>query len=99
MVLIKRKSIVMARVLIVFFNDNISNYDACIDGRYVRDRRATYMQSLSILEHAKQYKPLLMTKTSIMLGHGETDDQVMKTLQGCITSYWLLAVSLPSLVG
>jgi len=23
-----------------------------------------------------------MTKTSIMLGHGETDDQVMKTMQG-----------------
>lgn len=49
--------------------------------RYVRDRRATYKQSLSVLEHAKQYKPSLMTKTSIMLGHGETDDQVMKTLQ------------------
>jgi len=53
-----------------------------VDVRFVRDRRANYQQSLSVLEHAKQYKPALMTKTSIMLGHGETDDQVMKTLQG-----------------
>jgi len=50
--------------------------------RFVRDRRASYRQSLSVLEHAKQYKPTLMTKTSIMLGHGETDDQVMRTMHG-----------------
>jgi len=48
--------------------------------RFVRDRRANYNQSLSVLRHAKQYKPLLMTKTSIQLGHGETDDEVLKTM-------------------
>jgi len=53
-----------------------------VANRFVRDRRASYEQSMSVLQHAKQYKPTLMTKTSIMLGHGETDDQVMKTMQG-----------------
>lgn len=47
---------------------------------HVRDRRATYRQSLSILEKAKQSKPSLVTKTSLMLGFGETDEQVLLTL-------------------
>ncbi|KAJ1983210.1 hypothetical protein H4R34_001410 [Dimargaris verticillata] len=48
---------------------------------YVRDRRAKYRQSLRVLEHAKATKPSLITKTSIMLGCGETDDEVMQTLK------------------
>ncbi|KAF5209280.1 lipoyl synthase [Clavispora lusitaniae] len=48
---------------------------------HVRDRRATYRQSLSILERAKQAKPSLITKTSLMLGFGETDEQIMQTLR------------------
>lgn len=48
---------------------------------HVRDRRATYRQSLSILEKAKQTRPSLVTKTSLMLGFGETDEQVLKTLK------------------
>ena len=68
--------------------------------RFVRDRRASYQQSMSVLEHAKQYKPGLMTKTSLMLGHGETDEQVMKTMQGCVISCGYLAlVSFQSVVG
>lgn len=47
---------------------------------HVRDRRATYRQSLSILERAKQVRPSLVTKTSMMLGLGETDEQIMQTL-------------------
>lgn len=47
---------------------------------YVRDRRATYRQSLKVLEKAKQVKPSLITKTSMMLGLGETDDQIFQTL-------------------
>lgn len=47
---------------------------------HVRDRRATYRQSLSILERAKRTKPLLVTKTSLMLGFGETDEQILQTL-------------------
>merc|ERR1712088_268191 len=47
----------------------------------VRDPRAHYQQTLDVLKYAKQYKPEIVTKTSIMLGFGETDDQVMKTLE------------------
>lgn len=47
---------------------------------HVRDRRATYRQSLSILKKAKEVKADLVTKTSLMLGFGETDEQVLQTL-------------------
>jgi lipoic acid synthetase len=46
-----------------------------------RDPRANYKQSLSVLEHAKTFKPSLVTKTSIMLGMGETDDQVLRVME------------------
>lgn len=48
---------------------------------HVRDRRATYRQSLSILERAKSTNPSLVTKTSLMLGFGESDEMVMQTLR------------------
>ncbi|CCE61197.1 hypothetical protein TPHA_0A01130 [Tetrapisispora phaffii CBS 4417] len=48
---------------------------------HVRDRRATYRQSLAVLERAKKTVPDLITKTSIMLGLGETDEQVLQTLK------------------
>ncbi|XP_066516093.1 lipoyl synthase, mitochondrial isoform X1 [Hoplias malabaricus] len=49
--------------------------------RYVRDPRANFDQSLSVLSHAKKVKPSLLTKTSIMLGLGETDTQVHSALK------------------
>ncbi len=48
---------------------------------FVRDRRATFRQSLSVLNRAKQ-EGVRVTKTSIMLGVGETEDQVMDALRG-----------------
>lgn len=48
--------------------------------RYVRDPRANFDQSLSVLKHAKKVKPTVLTKTSIMLGLGETDQQILDTL-------------------
>ncbi|CAI4036493.1 hypothetical protein SMKI_15G3400 [Saccharomyces mikatae IFO 1815] len=48
---------------------------------HVRDRRATYRQSLSVLKRAKATVPSLITKTSIMLGLGETDEQIIQTLK------------------
>jgi lipoyl synthase len=42
----------------------------------VRDRRATYKQSLAILEHAKQSGKVRYTKTSLMLGLGETEAEI-----------------------
>lgn len=47
----------------------------------VRDRRATFRQSLSVLEAAKAARTELITKTSIMLGLGETEEQVWETLR------------------
>ncbi|KAH0830817.1 Lipoyl synthase, mitochondrial [Fonsecaea pedrosoi] len=47
----------------------------------VRDRRATFRQSLSVLKAAKAAQPGLITKTSIMLGLGETEDQLWATLR------------------
>ncbi|XP_017570519.1 lipoyl synthase, mitochondrial [Pygocentrus nattereri] len=49
--------------------------------RYVRDPRANFDQSLSVLRHAKKVKPSVLTKTSIMLGLGETDAQVHSTMK------------------
>ncbi|MFN7262955.1 MAG: lipoyl synthase [Pseudobdellovibrionaceae bacterium] len=49
--------------------------------RTVRDPRANYQQSLSVLEHVKKYDPTRYTKTSIMLGLGETDEEVLQTLK------------------
>lgn len=48
---------------------------------YVRDRRATFRQSLKVLQHAKK-EGVRITKTSIMLGVGENQDQVMDALRG-----------------
>ncbi|KAL3880488.1 hypothetical protein ACJMK2_032722 [Sinanodonta woodiana] len=49
--------------------------------QFVRDPRANYKQSLQVLEHVKQYKSDVVTKTSLMLGLGETDEQVMTVLE------------------
>jgi lipoic acid synthetase len=47
----------------------------------VRDRRAGYQQSLEVLKFVKSLDTGCLTKTSIMLGLGETPDDVRKTLQ------------------
>ncbi|KAF2208271.1 hypothetical protein CERZMDRAFT_101719 [Cercospora zeae-maydis SCOH1-5] len=47
----------------------------------VRDRRATFRQSLAVLEAAKAAKPALITKTSVMLGLGETEEQLWGALK------------------
>ncbi len=47
----------------------------------VRDPRAGYAQSLGVLEFVKGHDPSRYTKTSIMLGLGETDSEVRQTLR------------------
>ncbi len=47
----------------------------------VRDRRATYRQSLKTLEHAKLTNPAVLTKSSIMLGLGEEAHEVLQTMK------------------
>jgi lipoic acid synthetase len=46
----------------------------------VRDPRASYEQTLAVLAHAKQHKPAVLTKTSLMLGLGETDEEIYATM-------------------
>uniref|UniRef100_A0A0N5BWF0 Lipoyl synthase, mitochondrial n=1 Tax=Strongyloides papillosus TaxID=174720 RepID=A0A0N5BWF0_STREA len=48
---------------------------------FVRDPRAKYDQSLKMLEHAKKCVPSLLTKSSIMLGLGESDSEVEETMK------------------
>ncbi|KAM0923219.1 hypothetical protein ACQ4PT_005681 [Festuca glaucescens] len=48
--------------------------------RIVRDPRAGYEQSLSVLKHAKNCKEGMITKSSIMLGLGETDEEVRQAM-------------------
>ncbi|MFX0207612.1 MAG: lipoyl synthase [Candidatus Hodarchaeota archaeon] len=47
----------------------------------VRDRRFTFRKSLFILETIKGLNPHLLTKSSLMLGLGETDKQIFETLR------------------
>jgi lipoyl synthase len=46
----------------------------------VRDPRAGYEQTLEVLAHAKRHRPQLLTKSSLMLGLGETDREIETTL-------------------
>jgi len=46
--------------------------------RRVRDARAGYMQSLDVLMAAKECG--VYTKSSIMLGLGETDEEIIDTM-------------------
>lgn len=46
----------------------------------VRDRRAGYQQTLNVLEFVKTINTNCLTKTSIMLGLGETNDEIRRTL-------------------
>ena len=46
----------------------------------VRDPRAGYQQTLSVLAHAKHHRPDVLTKTSLMLGLGETDEEIRECL-------------------
>ena len=47
----------------------------------VRDRRAKFQQSIRVLDAAKKARPDLITKTSLMLGLGETEEQLWDTLR------------------
>lgn len=46
----------------------------------VRDNRAGYQQTLDVLAFAKKYRPDVLTKTSLMLGLGETDEEIIQTM-------------------
>lgn len=47
----------------------------------VRDPRASFAQSREVLRRAKQLRPILWSKSSLMVGLGETDDEVLAALE------------------
>jgi lipoyl synthase len=47
----------------------------------VRDPRAGYRQTLDVLAAAKAHGPAVLTKTSLMLGLGETDAEIRRTME------------------
>ncbi|MEK7233366.1 MAG: lipoyl synthase [Elusimicrobiota bacterium] len=47
----------------------------------VRDAKAGYRQSLDVLAHAKRYRPQSPTKTSLMLGLGETEGELIRAFK------------------
>ena len=46
----------------------------------VRDNRAGYWQTIKVLSFAKKHYPGILTKTSLMLGLGETDEEIIQTM-------------------
>ncbi len=49
--------------------------------RSVRDARCSIERSLTVLEHAKRVRPTMYTKSSIMVGLGETHDEVLACMR------------------
>jgi lipoyl synthase len=47
----------------------------------VRDARAGYEQTLEVLAHAKRHNPKVLTKSSLMLGLGETDAEIVECMR------------------
>ena len=49
--------------------------------RTVRDARASFAQSIAILAEAKRLRPDIVTKSSLMVGVGETDEEIDEALE------------------
>lgn len=47
----------------------------------IRDARCTYDRSLDVLLHAKTIAPQRLTKSSLMVGLGETDSEVLEAME------------------
>ena len=61
----------------------------------VRDHRASFKQSIEILKHAKLIRPDIITKTSLMVGVGETDEQISESFKliraaNVLSNHWTI---------
>ncbi|MBS3103058.1 lipoyl synthase [Candidatus Woesearchaeota archaeon] len=88
---------IIVEVLIPDFRGNINLLKKIIDAkpdviahnvetverlqRKARDIRANYLQSLFILENIKKFNQKIYTKSSLMLGLGEKDEEVMQAMK------------------
>lgn len=73
----------VARSGLDVFAHNVETVERCTP--MVRDRRAGFQQSLTVLEEAKKGAEAagkeILTKSSIMLGVGEQEDEIVETLR------------------
>lgn len=92
----------LVEVLIPDFQNNIDSLKRVIDSGSdvlahnvetvrrltpkIRDRRANYEQSLEVLRNAKMLNHKIITKSSIMLGIGEKEEEVVKTMEDLRTN-------------
>lgn len=88
---------IIVEVLIPDFNGNIESLKKIVDAKpkviahnietvrrlqnAVRDPRANYKQSLGVLENIKKLNQKIYAKSSIMLGLGETDEEVVQAMK------------------
>ncbi len=93
---IKEKSEAFVEILSGDFAGDLDNLKIVIDSnpdvfahnietikrlqKKVRDPRANYEQSLMILKQAKKINPNIITKSSIILGFGENELEIFKTM-------------------
>ena len=63
--------------------DVLAHNVECIERltRTVRDPRAGYAQSLQVLKNVKALNPTMHTKSSIMVGLGEEEEEVLETMK------------------
>ncbi|XP_043266700.1 lipoyl synthase, mitochondrial [Venturia canescens] len=94
---LKKRSNILVECLVPDFRGDLHCVNVVVDSKldvfahnietverltpFVRDRRARYRQSLSVLEGAKKADADLITKSSIMLGLGETDEEIEQTMK------------------
>lgn len=64
---------------IVVLAHNIETIDRLT--KFVRDGRATYKQTLQVLKNSKKIAPHIYTKSSIMLGLGEKEEEIIQTMK------------------
>jgi lipoic acid synthetase len=93
----RRDPNVITEVLIPDFQGNVDDVKKVVDAEpdvvahniettkplnpVVRDPRASYEQSLHVLESIKDLNPSIYTKSSIMLGLGEVEHDIVTTLK------------------
>ena len=87
---------IIVEVLIPDFNGSIESLKKIVDAKpeviahnietierlqkKVRDQRANYKQSLQVLENIKKLNPKIYTKSSIMVGLGETGEEIVQSM-------------------
>jgi lipoic acid synthetase len=91
------RSDMLVETLVGDFGGHRSAVDVTVDGgpdvwahnievverlqRTIRDVRCSYSQSLEVLRWAKERSPATITKSSIMIGIGEKEDEVLATMR------------------